>query len=151
LDDHVFEGVRLFPAVMGLEAMAQAAMAITGATSPPRFENVRFDRPVAVPDTGQTIRVAALIRKPGVVDVTLRCRETGFEVDHFRAAGVMPEAEDAVPATSSNGRHAVVAGRPAAPSGEPAVAADRAAAPALEPPVALDPSRDLYSTILFHR
>ncbi len=129
LDDHVFGGVRLFPAVMGLEAMAQAAVALTGATRPPVFENVRFERPVAISEAGTTLRIAALVRAPGVVDVALRSAETGFEVDHFRA-------------TCRTGTEAW------AP--ESAVAgADRVAADV--PLLPLDPARDLYGGILFHR
>ena len=60
LDDHIFSGTRLLPGVMALEAMAQAAMAVTGSTVPPAFENVRFLRPIIVPQTGElVIRVAA--------------------------------------------------------------------------------------------
>jgi hypothetical protein len=34
LDEHVYHGERLFPAVMGLEAMAQAAMALAATYDP---------------------------------------------------------------------------------------------------------------------
>ena len=54
LNDHVFQGERLFPAVMGLEAMAQAATALVRAEVPPVFEDVKFNRPVVVPDEGLT-------------------------------------------------------------------------------------------------
>jgi enediyne polyketide synthase len=37
VDDHVLGGDRVFPAVMGLEAMAQAAMAAAGSDTPPVF------------------------------------------------------------------------------------------------------------------
>jgi enediyne polyketide synthase len=86
LADHVFQGERLFPAVLGLEAMAQAARTLDGKTGPVTFEDVRFDRPVSVPDgTTTTIRLAALTHEPGRVEVALRCSSTGFQVDHFRA------------------------------------------------------------------
>ncbi|WP_165224021.1 type I polyketide synthase [Aquisphaera insulae] len=86
LDDHVFRGERLFPAVMGLEAMAQVAMALLRTTEPPVFEDVRFDRPVVVSE-GQpaVIRIAALVTEPGRVDVVLRCHSTAFQLDHFGA------------------------------------------------------------------
>ncbi|MCP3905363.1 MAG: SDR family NAD(P)-dependent oxidoreductase, partial [Planctomycetes bacterium] len=42
VDDHVYEGRRLLPAVLGLEAMAQVAMTLTGATRTPWFERVVF-------------------------------------------------------------------------------------------------------------
>lgn len=86
VDDHILHGERLFPAVMGLEAMAQAAMALVGSKDPPSFSNVQLSRPVVVPRNGKvTIRVAALLRKPGEVEVALRSEESGFQADHFRA------------------------------------------------------------------
>ena len=86
LDDHIFRGERLLPAVMGMEAMAQVFMALTETNAPPVFEQVRFERPVVVGDgAATTIRVAALVRAPGCVEVVLRSSETGFQVDHFRA------------------------------------------------------------------
>jgi enediyne polyketide synthase len=86
VEEHVYHGERLFPAVMGLEAMAQAAMALAGSEDPPGFEDVSLSRPVVVPRHGKvTIRVAALVRRAGEIEVTLRSEETGFQVDHFRA------------------------------------------------------------------
>jgi enediyne polyketide synthase len=86
LDDHIFRGERLLPAVMGMEAMAEVFMALAETNEPPIFEQVRFERPVVVGDTATTtIRVAALVRTPGCVEVVLRSSETGFQVDHFRA------------------------------------------------------------------
>ena len=89
LADHVFRGEPLFAAVLGLEAMAQAAMALTGKTGTdeiPSFEDAVFQRPVAVPPGGSTtLRVAALVREPGRVEVVLRDASTGFAADHFRA------------------------------------------------------------------
>src|SRR5258708_11957939 len=38
VDDHVYHGERLFPAVMGLEAMAQAAIALAGGAPAPPFQ-----------------------------------------------------------------------------------------------------------------
>src|SRR5207237_8609022 len=40
VEEHIYHGERLFPAVMGLEAMAQAAMALAGSEDPPGFENI---------------------------------------------------------------------------------------------------------------
>jgi enediyne polyketide synthase len=86
LADHVFRGERLFPAVLGLEAMAHAARSLCSEAGPVAFEDVRFDRPVSVPEgTSTTIRLAALVREPGRVEVAVRCSTTGFQVDHFRA------------------------------------------------------------------
>lgn len=103
LADHVFRGERLFPAVMGLEAMAQAARAVTGEESLPVFEGVELARPVVVPAEGSEIlRLAALVRRgspPGerVVEVAVRCGATGFAVDHFRARCVFRAAGARVP------------------------------------------------------
>ncbi|HME00033.1 MAG TPA: SDR family NAD(P)-dependent oxidoreductase [Terriglobia bacterium] len=86
LDDHIFQGQKLFPAVMGLEAMAEAATFLTGKPTSLVFEDVRFSRPIAVGDsTPLTLRTAALVREPGRVDVVLRSSETAFQVDHFKA------------------------------------------------------------------
>ena len=82
ISDHDYHGQPLFAAVMGLEAMAQAAMALAGWRRAPGFENVRLERPVNCP---ATIRVAALLREDGAVEVALRSSETGFQADHFTA------------------------------------------------------------------
>lgn len=86
LDDHVFAGQRLLPAVMGLEAMAQSAMALIGATSVPMFEDVKFLRPIAVDgDEPLLVRIVALARSPDRVDVAVRTAATAFQTDHFQA------------------------------------------------------------------
>ncbi|HEY4426303.1 MAG TPA: SDR family NAD(P)-dependent oxidoreductase [Pyrinomonadaceae bacterium] len=86
LNDHVFQGERLLPAVMGLEAMAQVATALVRAEAPPVFEDVKFNRPIVVPDGAVvTIRLAALVREPNLVEVALRSEETSFQIDHFHA------------------------------------------------------------------
>ncbi len=102
LVDHTFRSQRLFPAVMGLEAFAQIAGALAGAEpSAILFEDIRFERPVIVPEGGSaTIRLAALRHEDGSIDVALRSDDTGFQADHFRArcrvditAGEEPAAE----------------------------------------------------------
>ncbi|HEX9944286.1 MAG TPA: SDR family NAD(P)-dependent oxidoreductase, partial [Thermoanaerobaculia bacterium] len=124
LADHVFRGEPLFAAVLGLEAMAQAAMALAGAEEVPVFENVVFQRPIAVPSGGSTtLRVAALARAPGTVEVVLRDASTGFAADHFRAVCRF---------------------------GAPVDEAPRLLAALPDSRVALDP-QDLYGGILFHR
>ncbi|MGC5053301.1 type I polyketide synthase [Micromonospora sp. DT48] len=86
LADHRLDGDLLFPAVLGLEAMAQVATALARHPGVPVIEDVRFDRPVLVdPDGGATIRVAALVRSEQVIDVVIRSAATGFAADHFRA------------------------------------------------------------------
>jgi len=86
LNDHIYDGQRLFAAVMGLEAMAQVAAATLGVDTIPVFEEVRFSRPVVVEETKtEMLQIAALVQSDGSVDVALRCAQTGFKVDHFRA------------------------------------------------------------------
>lgn len=86
VDEHRLDGHRLFPAVMGLEAMAQAAMAVTGETEWPQFEDVHWERPIVIPESGVcTLRLSALLQESGVIDVSIRSQETGYQADHFRA------------------------------------------------------------------
>ena len=142
LADHLLDGDLLFPAVLGMEAMAQAGAVLAGTapagTAPagtpgraalvaaqrgPVFDNMEFLRPIVVPPDGTTtIRVAAL-RRGDAVDVAIRSSDTSFRADHFRATlrygeDQSPSAERAVPTPSSA-------------------------------PLALDPATDLYGGIFF--
>jgi enediyne polyketide synthase len=107
LADHLLDGDLLFPAVLGMEAMAQAGAVLAGAPCGPVFENMEFLRPIVVPPDGATtIRVAAL-RRGDAVDVAIRSSDTSFHADHFRAtlryaADQSPSAERAV-VTASGG------------------------------------------------
>ena len=122
LDDHVFRGERLLPAVMGMEAMAQIFMALTETNEPPAFEQVKFERPVVISEgAGQTIRVAALVRAPGSAEIVLRSSETGFQVDHFRAVCHVASAT-----------------------------LDQTARPVDSRTIGLDTHHDLYGKVLFH-
>jgi enediyne polyketide synthase len=177
LADHVFRGEPLFAAVLGLEAMAQAATALTGLTGPPVFEHVELRRPVVVPaGRSVTLRVAALVRAPGRVEAALRDSSTAFATDHFRALCTFPAAAPAAPSSSTAPAAPPAAAAPAAPPAAAAPAAPAApstptapAAPSAAPPPdpaspprpeapaaalphpAIDPARDLYdSGILFH-
>lgn len=127
LDDHVFHGERLFAAVLGLEAMAQTAMAVAGSDAPPSFENVELAQPIVVPDAGVTVRIAALVREDGAVDVVVRSAQTGFAVDHFRATCRFDSA-----------------------SIQDRAGSDRMTLAALPPRVNLAPDTDLYGKLLFH-
>ena len=128
LRDHVYQEFPLLPAVVGLEAMAQVFMALTGCDQPPVFEQVSFDHPVLVSGAqGVTIRLAALARESGLVEITLRSSETGFQQDHFRAVCRVRTAADAVD------------------SEQPTEEEDHD-----EALLALEPRRDLYGRVLFH-
>ena len=85
LADHLLDGDLLFPAVLGMEAMAQTAAALTEAACVPVFENLEFLRPIVVPVEGSaTVRLVALNRGDRV-DVAIRSSDTNFQTDHFRA------------------------------------------------------------------
>ena len=106
LVDHLLDGDLLFPAVLGMEAMAQAAV-LAAPGHPVVLENVEFLRPIVVPPDGTaTIRIAALNRGDGV-DVAIRSSDTGFQSDHFRAtlrhSGTRPfDADGPVPAAGTS-------------------------------------------------
>ncbi|HEY6315311.1 MAG TPA: SDR family NAD(P)-dependent oxidoreductase [Streptosporangiaceae bacterium] len=122
LADHLLDGDMLFPAVLGMEAMAQAGAALTGAASPPVLENVEFLRPIVVPcDGSTTVRTVALSRGDRV-DVAIRSSDTSFQTDHFRAT---------LRYTSNRPFDA-----------ERVLACDG-------PPVPLDPGTDLYGGLFF--
>src|SRR5580658_9839858 len=107
LVDHLLDGDLLFPAVLGMEAMAQAAAVLAGPVRPVVLENVEFLRPIVVPPDGAaTIRIAALNRGDGV-DVAIRSSDTGFQSDQFRAtiwhSGTRPfDANRPVPAVRTS-------------------------------------------------
>ncbi|GAA0379032.1 polyketide synthase [Acrocarpospora corrugata] len=124
LADHLLDGNLLFPAVFGMEAMAQVATAATGWSGTPVIENAEFLRPIVIPPAGvTTIRVAAAVTGADVVEVAIRSSETAFAADHFRAR--LTFTSDPVP------------------EGPPDQIADGL------PAVPLDPAVDLYGGILF--
>ncbi|NEQ76052.1 MAG: SDR family NAD(P)-dependent oxidoreductase [Okeania sp. SIO2C9] len=153
LDDHVYQGERIFPGVIGLEAMAQVATALHPLMSvdkacvqpsesdiyppqPPlvredkksfRFENIQFNRPVVVPE-GETlkIRLAALVQESGKVEVVLRSEQTAFSVDHFRATVIQ---------STVNSQKSTVLNQNIKS----------------ESYNSLDPKKDLYGELLFHQ
>lgn len=122
LQDHIFAGERILPAVLGIEAMAQAVSALAGTQGPPVFENLQFHRPVVVPGSGSlTIRVCVLAQPGGTYTVALRSSDTLFQVNHFSAschfAGVLVRESSLSP---------------------------------FPEPLPLDPKADLYGSLLFH-
>lgn len=124
LEDHLLDGVQLFPAVIGMEAMAQVASAVSGRAGPLLLEDAEFLRPIVVaPDGTTTVRLAALVRDEETVEVAIRSVETDFGADHFRARLRMPRADLPAPPTP------------------PAV-------PGL-PMVPMDPATELYGGVLF--
>ncbi|MFJ8197207.1 type I polyketide synthase [Streptomyces sp. NPDC096152] len=125
LADHLLDDTLLLPAVLGMEAMAQAAAALTGRTGSqavPILEDAEFLRPVAVPPEGTTtVRVAVLATGPDTVRAVIRSSETDFRADHFRAV-------------LRYGPHQQLPAGPVPPEG-------------VRP--ALEPARDMYGPVLF--
>ncbi len=127
LKDHCFQGDQIFPAVLGMEAMAQVASALEETDDVPRFQNLRFNRPIVVPkDKSIVLRVAAVRRWPGLIVVAVRSSTTSFHVDHFTGECVF----GADPEGQTESTTAAVTQRQILP---------------------LVPEGDLYGRILFHQ
>ena len=125
LTDHVVQGEQILPGVMGLEAIAQVAMALAEQDQPPVFEQVEFLQPlVGNQQEKVTLRIAALMQAENTVDVVIRCSKTNFLSNHFRARCVFAEYSEDVD-------NAVTV--------EPALT-----------PVAISPEQDLYGDLFFH-
>ncbi|MFC4146090.1 SDR family NAD(P)-dependent oxidoreductase [Micromonospora mangrovi] len=124
LADHRLDGNLLFPAVFGMEAMAQVAAAVTGRAETPVVEDAQFLRPIVVPPDGSTrIRIAATVVADDAVAVAIRSAETLFAADHFTAT-----LRYGVPVPSAGLVDQVPEGLP---------------------PVELHPADDLYGSVLF--
>ncbi|MGC2695097.1 MAG: SDR family NAD(P)-dependent oxidoreductase [Candidatus Angelobacter sp.] len=92
--EHCFQGELLLPAVLGMEAMAQVAMALEQSAIAPTFRNLHFEHPIVIPrDKSVTIRIATLRRRPGQISVAIRCSSTGFNVDHFSGECVFEDKQ----------------------------------------------------------
>jgi enediyne polyketide synthase len=125
LSDHAIGKQSLLPAVLGVEAMAQVAMALASQAKPPVFERLDFLRAISVPENNPiTLRLAALRREDGRIEICLRSEESNFQADHFRAS-----------CRFAPGRE--LAKRPPSFSESESVQ--------------LDLSEDLYGRILFHK
>ncbi len=125
MPDHVMDGNVIFPAVMAMEAMAQAAAAVRGDdASPACFEHVEFVHPVVMPEEGEFVLRVASLAENGHVDVVLRSSTTNFLTDHMRARCLFDETVS---------------------SPSPPMEQARAAGAA----EAVDAQRDLYDRLLF--
>lgn len=97
--DHVFNGTYLFPAVFGLEAMAQAASYVTGIENFDSviIKDVQLRLPIALdPKKGVQIQIYAEVLEDGNVKTEIRSEQTGFTKAHFAATFVI-QAEEKVP------------------------------------------------------
>jgi enediyne polyketide synthase len=86
LDDHRIDCTAIFPAVFGLEAMAQAAIVVAGDDSPVAVENVSFRQAILIPErSAARIKILALAADDGRVDVVIRGEDDAFATDRMRA------------------------------------------------------------------
>jgi enediyne polyketide synthase len=101
LSDHRVDGIPVLPAAMALEAMAEVVAALVGQPMR-RLTAVSMNAPVVVPagpeDAHAVIRICAL-RDGASVTAVLRCAESGFATDHFRATFHSAEAARTLAAT----------------------------------------------------
>ena len=127
VQEHQLQGERLLPAVIGLEAMAQAAQAVTGKQDRPSFYEVHFLRPLIIPaQDSVTLRLMTLVHHDGAVEVAVRCSATGYQFNHFQAiCRFAGQNDDSLPALPEYAPQELAAQFP-------------------------DPD-DLYGSILFHR
>jgi enediyne polyketide synthase len=127
LKEHCFQGDQIFPAVLGMEAMSQVASTLEETDHVPEFHNLRFNRPIVVPQ-GKSIvlRVAAMRRQPGVIAVVVRSSTTSFHVDHFTGECILgADSDDAAKSSLTEiTQHKILP---------------------------LSPDGDLYGRILFHQ
>jgi enediyne polyketide synthase len=111
LPEHVFRDTVIFPGVMALEAMVEAAQACTGSGDLPVLRSVRFTRPLVVPPGERVaVRVMAVADPPvdgrTKVKVAVRSEADGFRENHFRADcwfGLPPSGEAAFAPTAVPG------------------------------------------------
>ncbi len=91
LDDHVIDGVCVVPGALLMEAMAQAAEALTGQPVG-GFDDLRFDSAVGTLGGSVRLRIAALAGADRRVRVVVRSSEDGFAVDRAAATLVPRES-----------------------------------------------------------
>ncbi len=99
LIDHNYEGSYLFPAVFGLEAMAQTVALVTGRQQfkSVSLSRITFDRPIiADPQHGTDILIHALVEETSGEDqfqhvrVGISVEQSGFAYHHFSAVFQLP-------------------------------------------------------------
>ena len=111
--DHKLNNTTLFPAVLGMEAMAQAASSLGVSLEAISWENLAFDYPIIVSDSAPTtIRLYAIKEMDGSVRISIRSQATSFQLDHFGgviraidkhvAPVIEPVGVDANPATPAH-------------------------------------------------
>ncbi|WP_192384025.1 type I polyketide synthase [Mesorhizobium silamurunense] len=85
LDDHIVGGHRVFPGVMALEALGQAALCLSPQARLASMERIVFERAIHVGDSGGvTIRLAA-VRAEGRIETALFAADDNFLFAAVRA------------------------------------------------------------------
>ncbi|HEV3039497.1 MAG TPA: type I polyketide synthase [Candidatus Angelobacter sp.] len=152
LQDHVLKKEQLVPAVVSLEAMAQVASVLLGASEPLVFESVEFAQAISVPLQGKVkVRVAGLVTGMDAVDLVIRTEVTGFAVDHVRATckirskvTIHEQKPEPKPTTETRGH--------GENQDQERNGRDRRVTQSIrETLVPLDCERDLYDQLLFHQ
>jgi enediyne polyketide synthase len=92
LDDHIVGGRALLPGVLGLEAMAQVASALTPLAARIAVQDIGFDRALDV-TAALRIRIAALRTDRETTEVVLSAEDDDFAMLCMRATFVAPAAE----------------------------------------------------------
>jgi enediyne polyketide synthase len=101
ITDHNYNGTLLFPAVVGIEAMAQVALrcmrVMLSDARPPALENLRFARPIVVPAEGRRVRIYAQAQEPHPdgslrVHVEIRSSLADYDAESFSADCVWRDA-----------------------------------------------------------
>ncbi|MFC7441755.1 SDR family NAD(P)-dependent oxidoreductase [Laceyella putida] len=95
--DHVYNGTYLFPAVFGLEAMAQAASYVTGIADFNRVQvdDIQLTLPIVLdPQTGVTVEIRAEVLENGKIKTELRTEQNGFAKPHYTATFWFPSATE---------------------------------------------------------
>ncbi|MEU7146002.1 SDR family NAD(P)-dependent oxidoreductase [Nocardia sp. NPDC046473] len=131
LADHQVSGDILFPAVMGMEAMAQAAVALLGDVDSIELRSVEFLRPIVVPGDGVTTVRTVALRQGSEVRIAIRSATTAFQTDHFRAVCLASEI------TGSDADRVI-------PADLGDLVDDEC------PPMNMDVENDFYHRIMFH-
>ncbi|UUV08273.1 type I polyketide synthase [Ruegeria sp. YS9] len=78
LDGHRIDGTMVMPGTAGIEAMGQAAQALTG-DRPTQVSDVVFHRPLQLLDHGSSVRIAALRQAGRVCETAIFGSDDGFQ------------------------------------------------------------------------
>ncbi len=91
LQDHVFEDKMLFPAVVGMEAMVQAAVFLAKTDSESiELHNVDFLQPIIIEkNINKRIRIIAQKKEENIFSVVIRDEISQYKKDHFRATIIL--------------------------------------------------------------